>query len=151
MNNTIAIIGHGYVGKALERYFSDKFDIVIYDPANNYTDKEAVNAAGLAVVSVPTNMAEDGTVDLSAIESTFEWIQTPAIVIKSTVPPGTTKKLAEQYGLEERLVFSPEYIGEGGYPLPYWDDVPHPTDMKLHQHQIFGGSVEARKKSSGIF
>jgi UDPglucose 6-dehydrogenase len=59
------------------------------------------------------------------------------------VPPGTTKKLAEQHLLGDQLVFSPEFIGEGGYPVPYWEGVPHPTDMKLARFHIFGGSKVA--------
>ncbi|MFW6210478.1 MAG: hypothetical protein ACOC4E_03240 [Patescibacteria group bacterium] len=140
----IAIIGHGYVGQALERYFQDTFDIVIYDPAQGYTDQAAANQAGLAVVCVPTPMAADGAVDLRCVEDTFRWLQTPAIVLKSTVPPGTTEALAAQYDLQDRLVFSPEFIGEGGYPIPHWEDMPHPTDMKQHRHLIFGGTAEAR-------
>lgn len=151
MKESIAIIGHGYVGQALERYFTDKFKIVIYDPAKGKTDKKAVNDASLAMVSVPTNMSDDGTVDMSAIESTFAWLETPAIVLKSTVPPGTTKQLIEQYDLAERLVFSPEFIGEGGYPIPYWEDKPHPTEMKLHRHLIFGGNKEARERVIPFF
>lgn len=146
MKETIAIIGHGYVGQALEEYFLGKYDVVLYDPFKNLNDKESVNEANLAIICVPTNMKEDGSVDLSAVEETFEWIQTEKLVLKSTVPPGTTKLLIEKYKLSERLVFSPEFIGEGGYPVPYWEDKPHPTDMKLHRHLIFGGSEIARKK-----
>ena len=145
MKQTIAIVGYGYVGQALEKYFSEKFTVVLYDPAKGYADKTLVNSADLAVISVPTNMKPDGTVDVSNIKETFTWITTKAIVLKSTIPPGTTQTLAAEYGLEDRLVFSPEFIGEGGYPIPHWEDMPHPTDMKLHRHLIFGGSIEAKK------
>ena len=145
MKQTIAIIGHGYVGQALENYFADKYTIVIYDPAKEHTDQTVVNQADLAIVSVPTPMLPGGSVDLSIIEQTFSWLQTPAVVLKSTVPPGTTARLAKTYGITDQLVFSPEYIGEGGYPVPYWENMPHPTDMKLHRHLLFGGSSQARK------
>ncbi len=148
---TIAIIGHGYVGQAIEAYFKEKFTIVIYDPAKGQSDCEAVQKAQLAVVCVPTNMREDGSVDLSLIEETFAWLKTESIVIKSTVPPGTTALLAQKFDLEDCLVFSPEYIGEGGYPMPYWEDVPHPTDMKQHTYFIFGGSARAREKVIPFF
>lgn len=145
MKETIAIIGHGYVGQAIERYFEGKFQVVIYDPAKGFTDKEVINNAQLALVCVPTNQKSDGSVDLSVVEETFAWLQTSHIVLKSTVPPGTTNKLIKSYSLEDRLLFSPEYIGEGGYPIPFWEDKPHPTDMKLHRHLIFGGSKAAQK------
>ena len=68
---SVAIIGYGYVGKAIEAYFKDEYRIVLYDPFLGYMDKEPVNEADLAVVCVPTPMQEDGSVDLSAIEETF--------------------------------------------------------------------------------
>ncbi len=139
----IAIIGRGYVGRALEEFFKDKFDIVIYDPPQGFSDKKAINKCDLAVVSVPTVMKKDGTADLSIIEETFSWLTVPRIVIKSTVPPGTTAALAKKYHLQKRLVFSPEFIGEGGYPVPHWEGVPHATDMRLHKALIFGGEREA--------
>lgn len=151
MKKTVAIIGHGYVGQALERYFKERFSVVIYDPQKGETDKAAVNQSDLAVVSVPTNMQADGEVDLSIIEETFSWLKAKAIVIKSTVPPGTTQRLAEAYNLEEVVVFSPEYIGERGYPVPFWDGVHHPTDMQKHQYIIFGGTEVACKKVLPFF
>ncbi|MEK7613576.1 MAG: hypothetical protein AAB439_01705 [Patescibacteria group bacterium] len=140
---SVAIIGYGYVGKAIEAYFKDEYRIVLYDPFLGYMDKEPVNEADLAVVCVPTPMQEDGSVDLSAIEETFAWLKTPLILIKSTVPPGTTEALAKKYDLVERLVFSPEYIGEGNYPVPFWKDIPDTTNMKRHSFFIFGGNKKA--------
>jgi len=140
---TVAVIGHGYVGRAFEAFFKDKFEIVIYDPAQGFADKAAVNAADLALVCVPTIMRPDGRADLSIVEETFKWLATPLIVLKSTVPVGTTKRLAATHKLEEKLVFSPEFIGEGGYPVPHWEGVPHPTDMNLHKAFIFGGTSRA--------
>jgi len=151
MKQTVAIIGHGYVGQALEQYFTNIYDLVIYDPGKDMLDQTACNNADLAIVSVPTNMLPDRSVDLTAIEETFAWLETPAIVLKSTVPPGTTKRLAETYNLQDRLVFSPEFIGEGGYPVPYWEDKPHPTDMKLHRHLLFGGTDVAKQQVIPFF
>jgi len=148
---TVAIVGYGYVGKALEIFFKDKFEIVIYDPPQGHTDRAATNAADLAVLCVPTPMSQDGHADLAAVEETFAWIQTPLIVLKSTVPPGTTARLAAQYKLEDKLIFSPEFIGEGGYPVPWWQGVPHPTDMKLQETFLFGGTQETVEKIVPFF
>ncbi len=147
----VAIVGHGYVGRAVREFFEGKFEVVVYDPAQGHSDKEAVQTASLAMICVPTPMSDDGSVDLSAVEEVFSWLKTPAIAIKSTVPPGTTKALAEKFSLQDRLVFTPEYIGEGGYPVPFWEGVPHPTDMKQHQFHIFGGSREAANKVMPFF
>src|SRR3989344_1318236 len=58
-------------------------------------------------------------------------------IIKFTVSPGTTVKLVKQ--TRKKIAFSPEYIGEGKYEIPFWKDFPHPTNIKLHQFHIFGG------------
>ncbi len=148
---TIAIIGRGYVGRALEEFFKDKFNVVIYDPPQGFKDKKAVNKADLAVVSVPTVMRKEGTADLSVVEETFSWLTTPLVVLKSTVLPGTTALLVKKYKMADRLVFSPEFIGEGGYPVPHWEGVPHATDMKLHKAFIFGGTRSAVERVIPFF
>lgn len=148
MNQKVAVIGYGYVGKVVTRFFEDHFEVVIYDPYNiQSATQEEVNACDLAVVCVPTNMLPDGSVDLSAIEETMQWLDTPLILLKSTVPPGTTKKLVNKTG--KAIAFSPEYVGESKYVIQWWKDKTqvHPTDMKKHDFQIFGGE---RHVTSGI-
>ncbi len=171
MRKKVAIIGYGYVGKAVEKYFADHFEVVVYDPpymeANSMgaelndggiiftSDKDNVNSCDLAVVCVPTPSSESGEVDLSYIDETFEWLNTPLTLIKSTVPPGTTAQLVagERTGnwINRKICFSPEYIGEGNYEVPYWKGYPHPTDMKKHSFQIIGGDMEAGAKISQFF
>lgn len=149
----IAIVGHGYVGKAIERFFKDHFEVLFYDPNDkDSSSKEDCNTADLAIVCVPTPMKEDGSVDLSIIEETINWLDTPLILIKSTIPPGTTNKLKSNYkqikGLDyASIAFSPEYVGEGKYVVQWWKDkgYAHPTDMKYHDFQIFGGDRETTK------
>jgi UDPglucose 6-dehydrogenase len=150
----VAVIGHGYVGTSVEKFFADHFELEIFDPKYktdvenpdslyDFVDldkkKALVNMADLAVVCVPTPEAENHSVDLSIIEDVLSWIEAPLILIKSTIPPGTTDALKAKYG--KRIVFSPEYIGEGKYEVQWWKDknYPHPTDMKKHNFQIFGG------------
>ena len=147
----VAVIGYGYVGKAIKAFFEGKFDVVIYDPLQGFADRTAVVDADLAVVCVPTPMQEDGHVDISAVEEILMWLRTPSIIIKSTIPPGTTKQLAERFMLADRLVFSPEFIGEEGYPVPYWEGMPHPTDMRQHHFHVLGGEEAARQKAVLFF
>lgn len=142
--NSVAIIGYGYVGRAVARFFEDHYETVIYDP---YVDEVAgtrseVNACDLAVICVPTEMRDDGSVNLDIVKDTFEWLETPLVLMKSTVPPGTTELLSTLY--DKRIVFSPEHIGEGKYQTQWWIDrsYPHPTDMKKHKVFIFGGERE---------
>jgi nucleotide sugar dehydrogenase len=140
MNKKIAIIGHGYVGQAVERFFKDHFEIKIFDPKYDLSNtKEECNACDLAVVCVPTPMKGDHSVDLSIIGETIDWLETPLILIKSTIPPFTTQGFARK-----EICFSPEYIGEGKYQVndPKY---PHPTDMKKHSFHIVGGHPESAR------
>ena len=148
---TIAVIGHGYVGRAVAEFFKNKFEVVLYDPPQGYSDKTAVNKAVLALVCVPTAMRRDGRADTKLVEDTLSWRKTPLVVIKSTVPPGTTARLARKHKRQDSLVFSPEFIGEGGYPVPHWEGIPHPTDMLLHKTFIFGGEAGAVEKVIPFF
>ena len=133
----IAVIGHGYVGQAVERFFKDHFEVVVYDTKYDNADKDAVNDCDLGIVCVPTPMGEDGSCDLSIIHDTLTWLETPLILIKSTIPPTTTKRLVEKY--DKNICFSPEYIGEGKYVIPLGKGYPDPTDMKKHEFVIIGG------------
>lgn len=151
----IAIIGKGYVGQALEKFFRDHFELHFVDPKLTLameTQREYANGCDLAVVSVPTPMSEDGSVDLSYIRDVFSWLKVPLVLIKSTIPPGTTEKLQAEFP-NLNIAFSPEYVGEGKYQVQWWKDkdYPHPTDMKYHSFQIFGGPREVTKKIIPFF
>jgi len=132
----ISIIGNGFVGSAYVKFFESHYPVRIYDP--NYSKsntKESVNKCDYAVICVPSNMKENGSCDTSIVEESVRWLKVPYILIKSTIPPGTTKRLAEQTG--KHLTFSPEYIGESKYHMP--PRYLHPTDVKQHNFVILGG------------
>lgn len=135
----VAIIGLGKVGEAYQKLFPDA---VIYDPFKGYNDKQAVNECGLAIVSVPSSMKNDGSCDTSIVEDVVGWLETPLILIKSTIPPGTTKRLKRATG--KRICHSAEYVGEGGYYVPFWL-FPHPTEPQHHSFMIIGGDVDDRE------
>lgn len=161
----VAVIGYGYVGKAVANFFRGHFEVRVYDPyvmdkmlkeeaaSHGLTDDiKLLNECDLAVVCVPTPMNDDGSVILQAVYDTFEWLKTPLVLIKSTIPPGTTEGLSFAYqGLN--IAFSPEYIGEGKYQVQWWKDknYPHPTDMKYHDFQIFGGEKSVTSKIIPFF
>lgn len=72
----------------------------------------------VAFISTPTPMAEDGSCDTSMVEAAVErWHEhVDLFIIRSTVAPGTTKRLAEKYNTQ--VVMQPEYVGETlGHPL----------------------------------
>ena len=152
----ILIIGHGYVGKAFADFFTVKqHSVKIYDKFFSETDSRYVKnieKSDLYVICVPTDKGEDGFVNLEAVKETFEKINEAKpdafVLLKSTVPPLTTKNLSKQYP-NMKIVFSPEYIGESSYYLgePYdWN-----KEVIKTPFFIFGGEKENTSKMVEIF
>lgn len=117
----VGIIGIGFVGNAISAGLScllkDKVEIKEYDKYKETESLESVvNNSGILFVSVPTPMLDSGACDVSIVESVVEEIaqvakKSKAIIIKSTVPPGTTSGLQSGYP-EHSLIFSPEFLTE---------------------------------------
>ncbi|MBI1754844.1 UDP-glucose/GDP-mannose dehydrogenase family protein [Candidatus Azambacteria bacterium] len=125
--HTIGIIGIGMVGTPLKRYFEEKgyvrgkqlhlFDI---DQKKGYGDD--INKADIIFISVPTPGGTDGSADLSAVEHAFAGIQGEKIVVlKSTVPPGTTEHFQKKYP-RHKVLFNPEFLTE----CKAWEDFMKP-------------------------
>jgi nucleotide sugar dehydrogenase len=154
---TIGVIGCGFVGKAIVEYFKTHFNVVARDVSyeqmfthvdgrieskfmsvedkNNY---DRINSCDLVVVCVPTEMQKDGKVDISIVEEMVSKLtNADLILIKSTVPPGTTDYLSKKYSMP--LAFSPEFLGESSYATHWWKGYAHPTDLTKHSFIIFGG------------
>jgi UDPglucose 6-dehydrogenase len=150
---TVGILGYGYVGKAMANFFKDHFRVVVYDIAFREPDFDIKQPPAelklslsienfneqkpdLVVSCLPTPMRDDGYCDTSIVKEVLSKVNCDLILIKSTIPPGTTLTLVNLLGKD--IAFSPEYIGEGKYMIPFWK-YPHPTDMKLHDFVIIGG------------
>lgn len=137
----VGIIGYGYVGRGVHKIFPDAW---IYDVGG---DRGKINESDLAIVCVPTppigsaeqkindDQSEFLGADISIVEKVVSWIEAPLILIKSTIPPGTTEYLKKKYN--KRVCFSPEYMGEGGYYMP--PQYPDPTNPVQHNFMIIGG------------
>jgi UDPglucose 6-dehydrogenase len=112
----VAIVGFGAVGRSLAILFPDA---AVYDPPLGLGRRDEVNRCRFAFVCVPTPATESGECDTSAVEEAAAWIESDYIVIRSTVPPGTTSRLASRF--TKRIIFQPEY-GPGETPdHPYQD------------------------------
>lgn len=116
----VAVVGAtGVVGAALADFlsYSQKkgTEIVRYSRSlekEGEVTKDDVNSCEIAFICVPTPMFSDKFgVDLSALSEVFTWIDTPIIVIKSTVPPGTTEKM-HAYKPESCVLHNPEFLTE---------------------------------------
>jgi len=124
----IGVVGNGFVGSALVSGFSLHVDnILIYDrdsKRSTHSLEQIVRDCSVIFVSVPTPMFESGECDLSIVYSVVsdyhsirncleqsDRISNQVIVIRSTIVPGTMKKLSEKYP-DVKFVFNPEFLTE---------------------------------------
>lgn len=142
----IGIIGYGYVGRAFDNFFKNHYDVSIYDPSYIMScTKEDINKCDLGVICVPTPENADGSCNTSIVEETIQWLNTPLILLKSTVEIGTTDRLIKTYNKE--IVFSPEFAGES----KYWTPDGFTNDVKQTPFFIFGGKKELCYKLIEIY
>lgn len=131
----VGIIGRGYVGSGMQAMFAKHFDVSVYDIVHQ-PNPAMVKGVDLAVVCVPTPQSADGSADTSTVEEVVGWCDADLILIKSTIPPGTTDALIEKTG--KSVHFSPEYMGEGKNFLPPWK-YPDQRNPQMHDFVIIGG------------
>lgn len=119
----IAIIGHGFVGKAVEYGFtprgvtcnkqhSKKF---IVDPKDGIDiDELPFKELDLTFVCVPTPMGWDHSIDSSIVDSVMAKLvkekASGLIVLKSTVTPDVVDRIHKIVG--EKFVYNPEFLTE---------------------------------------
>lgn len=112
----VGVIGNGFVGSAVANGFN-MYDVKVFDKNPNlstHTLKDVVSQ-DFVFICVPTPMKDAMGTDcnLSIIESCFKDIEqigsNAILIIKSTVPIGTTSKLQSKHnGLN--IVHSPEFL-----------------------------------------
>jgi len=141
VNNTpsILIIGYGWVGQYVGKYFCNA-DYVDDDGVVKKVNKDVVvketKSWDLGFICVPTPMGKKGRCDMSIVDSVVqEWKdRVKYFCCKSTVEIGTCDKYNNQ-GIS--FCFSPEYIGETiGHPL---------TEPNYSSFVILGGPKNITK------
>ena len=136
-NFKIGIIGQGFVGSAIREGLKDFYTVRGYDldPEKCFNLKwlnkleEVANHSDIVFVCVPTPMRKDGSCDTRILENAIKELDEacasvgrissrPVVVIKSTIPPGTTDRIRKKYvdRKEEipdmHICFSPEFLTE---------------------------------------
>lgn len=111
----ILIVGHGFVGKAVEYGFANHNTVIdVVDPKydNSINDFRVVDY-NFVFICVPTPMGSTGAIDTTAIDDVMssinkqpQYIPTK-IVIKSTVTPDILQKHGRP-----GVVFNPEFLRE---------------------------------------
>jgi len=124
----IGIVGIGMVGAPLRRWFEENVykrgkNLFLYDidVKKNYFDD--VNLADIIFITLPTpRNPKNGACDISIVEGAIKKITgKKVIVIKSTVPPGTTEDFQKRYR-GHKFLFNPEFLTES----QAWEDMIRP-------------------------
>jgi len=154
MKQQIGIIGQGFVGSAVREGMKNHFDILAFDKdPNKYSNVESifhvVESTDLTFLCVPTPMRKNGSCDLSIVRNALDEINDVAkalfaenyiVVIKSTIPPGTTEQLNREYSNLE-IVFNPEFLTEANAV----------DDYKNQNRIIVGGERPGSTKVKAVF
>jgi len=111
----VAQIGLGFVGSALNKSFKKRgVDTVVYDKYKDIGSIADILESEVLFLCLPTPYVEGHGFDLGAVQESLKFLAKNAYkgicVIKSTVEPGTTRRLEAQYGL--RICHNPEFLSE---------------------------------------
>lgn len=142
----IGIIGVGMVGTPLKRWFEEERgyhrgqELFLYDIDQRKGYFDDINQADIIFISVPSPRAPDGSCNLVAVESAFAKVQGgKIIVLKSTVPPGTTESFQKKYP-NHKIIFNPEFLTE----KKAWEDFLKPD------RQIVGFTAQSIDASHAV-
>jgi len=125
----IGIIGQGFVGNAVYQKFKNYYDVLTYDldeSKSNSNVNEIICKCTNIFVCLPTPMNKDGSCNISIVESVLAGIDLTTdnletkrnIIIKSTIPPGTTEKWNRRFE-SLNIIFNPEFLTEANAVSDY--------------------------------
>jgi len=133
-SKNIGVIGQGFVGTAVREKFKHHFNVYTFDIAKGEESRiyakeeisesqcdlnEVIKNCETVFLCVPTPMFPSGKCDTGIVENAISDIDKiakklekhPILIIKSTVPPGTTELLNKEYE-NVGVNFSPEFLTE---------------------------------------
>lgn len=110
------IVGHGFVGKAVDYGFNTKMvEKTIIDPIYGSTLKDTKDIdVDVTFVCVPTPMGNNKEVDASIVIDTVKQLRrrrAGIIVIKSTITPDVVHELTKG-STGKRVIYNPEFLTE---------------------------------------
>ncbi len=143
INLKMGIIGHGFVGKAVDFGFSKNTSKLIIDPIyKNSIDDLVVFKPEIIFVCVPTPMLINGYQDSSIVTEVVseitDLIPDTLIVIKSTITPTVIEKLKN---ITCNIVYNPEFLREKQANF----------DFENSKIIILGGQKEDCEKVASIY
>ncbi len=146
MHPKIGIIGVGWVGAQVKKWFEDHKgyrageNLFTYDLDPQKVTGD-INQADVIFIVLPTPRdLQTGGCDISIVSEAVGKIKGEKIVvIKSTVPPGTTESLQAKYP-QHKLLFNPEFLSE----KTAWQDMLRPD------RQIVGFTEKSMDAAHGV-
>ena len=144
----LGIVGHGFVGSAVDYAFSHPMvETKIADPKYGTTVDDLLDYnADCVFVCAPTPMGVSHVVDASIVEDAVSKLilsTNSLVVVKSTVTPDVIERMLS--GMPEfardRFVYNPEFLTEKSAQEQF-------VDAKFH---VLGGSEEATEELAQIY
>jgi len=164
----LGVIGQGFVGGAVYQGMKNYFDVSTFDINGNCTESslfDLIEKVDVTFLCLPTPMKKSGECDLSIVENCLSQVDMLVkslnkkdfiVVIKSTIPPGTTERLNKS-NENINVIFNPEFLTEANAIEDYKNqnriivggDRPHTSTVKTIFEKVFP-QVPIIKTSSTI-
>ena len=154
----VGILGAGIVGHATGVGLRTKGnDVIFYDIDDQIMSRlraegldvaasaaEAVAGSDVVILCLPTKLGQDGfdlTYIRRAVKELYGYLETRTVILRSTVTPGTTRKISETIP-KDRLVYNPEFLRQA-----------HALADFLNPYRIVIGaeSEEARQTARALY
>ncbi len=113
----LGIVGHGFVGSAVNQGFTKNIKKYIVDPkyySNNTIESLIQFKPDATFVAVPTPMLETGECNTDILESVLQKLNKykgHLVIVKSTVPAYKLQAIQEEC-LDLKIVYNPEFLTE---------------------------------------
>ncbi len=142
----IGIIGQGFVGNAVYQKFKEYYDVSTYDLDDRKcnSSKNSIYGCDIIFLCLPTPMNKDGSCHTDIVKGELMnlniFTEGKIIIIKSTIPPGTTKGWNDHFD-NLSIVFNPEFLTEANAV----------KDYENQTRVILGGPRKSTTKLKPIF
>ena len=142
----LGIVGHGFVGTAVDHGFTKDVQKFIVDPKHNSTNtiEDLISFKPDATfVAVPTPQLETGECNTAILDDVIQQLNKHKghlVIIKSTVPAYKLQALQEEC-VDIRIVYNPEFLTEKN----------HIEDFRNPAMHVFGGKLSDTEELEKLY
>lgn len=142
----LGLVGHGFVGSAINQGFTRDIKKFIVDP--KYYRENTIHGLiewnpDMIFVAVPTPQSDTGEVNteiLSEVIHNLNKLKGKLVIIKSTVPSYVLARLVDEC-IDINIVYNPEFLTEKNYINDFQNPVMH----------VFGGEEKYTKQVEELY